>query len=81
MLRRSGLLCIYGPFRYGGRYTSDSNAKFDEFLRNRDPDSGVRDAHEVDGLARDQGLELIADRAMPANNQLRIWQRVASTPA
>ena len=74
-LTRSGLLCIYGPFRYGERYTSDSNAKFDEFLKSRDRDSGLRDAHEVDRLAREQGLGLIADHPMPANNQLRIWQR------
>jgi len=76
-LSRQGLLCVYGPFRYGDRYTSDSNAKFDQFLQNRDPESGLRDAHEVDRLAREQGLELIADHAMPANNQLRIWRRTA----
>jgi cyclopropane fatty-acyl-phospholipid synthase-like methyltransferase len=76
-LREQGLLCVYGPFRYGDRYTSDSNAKFDRFLQNRDPDSGLRDAHEVDRLAREQGLALLADHAMPANNQLRIWQRRA----
>jgi cyclopropane fatty-acyl-phospholipid synthase-like methyltransferase len=74
-LTRPGLLCIYGPFRYGARYTSDSNAKFDEFLQHRDPDSGLRDAYEVDRLAREQGLELMADHAMPANNQLRVWRR------
>ena len=51
-LSADGLLCVYGPFRYGDRYTSDSNAKFDQFLQNRDPESGLRDAHEVDRLAR-----------------------------
>ncbi len=76
-LSSRGLLCVYGAFRYGGRYTSNSNAQFDQFLRNRDPDSGLRDAHEVDRLARQQGLVLLADHAMPANNQLRIWQRGA----
>jgi cyclopropane fatty-acyl-phospholipid synthase-like methyltransferase len=76
-LSKNGLLCIYGPFRYGDRYTSDSNAKFDQFLQNRNPDSGLRDAHAVDRLARDQGLELTADQAMPANNQLRVWRRTA----
>jgi cyclopropane fatty-acyl-phospholipid synthase-like methyltransferase len=75
VLSKQGLLCVYGAFRYGDRYTSDSNAKFDQFLQNRDPDSGLRDAHEVDRLAREQGLTLLADHAMPANNQLRIWQR------
>jgi SAM-dependent methyltransferase len=77
VLGHPGVLCVYGPFRYGDRYTSDSNAKFDDFLRRRDPDSGIRDAHELDGLARQQGLELAADHPMPANNQLRVWRRNA----
>jgi cyclopropane fatty-acyl-phospholipid synthase-like methyltransferase len=77
VLGKPGVLCIYGPFRYGERYTSDSNARFDEFLRRRDPDSGIRDAHELDGLARRQGLEPAADHAMPANNQLLVWRRNA----
>jgi cyclopropane fatty-acyl-phospholipid synthase-like methyltransferase len=76
-LSKNGLLFVYGPFRYGDRYTSDSNAKFDQFLQNRDPESGLRDAHEVDRLAREQDLGLMADHAMPAHNQLRIWQRGA----
>jgi cyclopropane fatty-acyl-phospholipid synthase-like methyltransferase len=74
-LSKPGLLCVYGAFRYGDRYTSESNEKFDAFLQDRDPESGLRDAHEVDRLAREQGLELLADHSMPANNQLRIWNR------
>jgi SAM-dependent methyltransferase len=72
-----GVLCVYGPFRYGDRYTSDSNARFDEFLRQRDPDSGIRDAEALDELAHEQGLQLSADHSMPANNQLRVWKRNA----
>jgi len=71
------VLCIYGPFRYGGRYTSESNATFDEYLRNRDPESGIRDFEALDNLARQQGLQLAADHAMPANNQLLVWKRTA----
>lgn len=74
----AAILCIYGPFRYRGRYTSDSNAAFDEFLRGRDPHSGIRDFEAVDALARAQGLELIADHAMPANNQTLVWCRPAT---
>ncbi len=31
------VLAIYGPFRYGGTYTSGSNESFDAMLRARDP--------------------------------------------
>ena len=77
VLGKPGVLCVYGPFRYGERYTSQSNVEFDEFLRKRDPDSGLRDALALDGLARQQGLQLAADHAMPANNQLLVWKRSA----
>ncbi len=69
-----GVLCVYGPFRYGGRYTSESNVAFDRFLQDRNPASGIRDFDAVDALAQSQGLHLQADRAMPANNQLLVWQ-------
>lgn len=75
VLGRDGLLAVYGPFRYGGAFTSDSNADFDRFLRQRDPHSGIRDFEAVDALARAQGLALLADHVMPANNQLLLWRR------
>lgn len=69
------LLCVYGPFNYGGEYTSDSNRTFDAWLKDRDPASGIRDTKAVDALASAQGLLLIDDVAMPANNRLRVWRR------
>jgi SAM-dependent methyltransferase len=78
VLGTPGVLCIYGPFRYGGRYTSESNAAFDNYLRTRDPESGIRDFEALDELARQQGLALAADHAMPANNQLLVWKRDAA---
>jgi cyclopropane fatty-acyl-phospholipid synthase-like methyltransferase len=75
VLATHGVLCVYGPFRYGGRYTSESNGTFDNYLRTRDPESGIRDFEAVDELARQQGLELVADHAMPANNQILVWSR------
>ena len=69
------LLLVYGPFNYGGRYTADSNAQFDAWLKERDPLSGIRDFEAVDALARQAGLSLIVDEAMPANNRLLAWRR------
>ncbi|MEX1196490.1 MAG: DUF938 domain-containing protein [Pseudohongiellaceae bacterium] len=75
VLKEDAIVCIYGPFRYGDEFSSDSNASFDQWLRQRDPRSGIRDAAFVDELAEKAGLELIEDNAMPANNQLRIWRQ------
>ena len=75
VLRAPGTLCVYGPFRYRGAYTSDSNAHFDRWLHDRDPLSGIRDFEALEPLAARSGLELIADHAMPANNQTLVWRR------
>jgi SAM-dependent methyltransferase len=77
LVKPDATLAVYGPFRYGGAYTSPSNAAFDQWLRQRDPASGIRDFEAVDGLARQAGLALVADHPMPANNQLILWQRRA----
>jgi cyclopropane fatty-acyl-phospholipid synthase-like methyltransferase len=71
------ILCIYGPFRYNGQYTSASNAEFDRYLQARDPQSGIRDFTDVNTLSSQQGLHLLADHSMPANNQLLIWHKPA----
>ncbi len=73
ILQQGGVLVVYGPFRYGGFFTTGSNAAFDRSLRSRDPASGIRDIEAVNALAAAQGLELRADHAMPANNQLLTW--------
>lgn len=74
-LQPGGVFCLYGPFNYGGEYTSPSNAQFDRWLRLRDSHSGIRDFEAVDKLARRFGLQFIADHAMPANNRTLVWQR------
>ncbi|PLX33851.1 MAG: methylase [Hyphomicrobiales bacterium] len=75
VLEKGGLLALYGPYKYGGAFTTDSNARFDEWLKARDPLSGIRDFEAVDDLAAGIGLALQADHPMPANNQLLIWRR------
>jgi hypothetical protein len=72
VLAPGGVLCIYGPFRYSGRYTSDSNREFDQMLQERDPQSGLRDIEAVRPLADQYGLHLDADLDLPANNRLLV---------
>jgi cyclopropane fatty-acyl-phospholipid synthase-like methyltransferase len=69
------VLCVYGPFRYGGRHTSESNAAFDTYLKARDPLSGIRDLEALEHLAHAQRLVLSADHPMPANNRTLVWRR------
>jgi len=76
VLETGGMLAVYGPFNYNGSFTSDSNARFDVWLKSRDPASGVRDFEAVDALARTRGLLLHQDIAMPANNRTLIWRRM-----
>jgi hypothetical protein len=66
---------VYGPFKYAGEFTSESNEGFDRWLKDRDPASGVRDFERVSKLATKANLTLIEDNAMPANNQLLVWKK------
>jgi SAM-dependent methyltransferase len=75
LLPEGAVLAVYGPFNYGGQHTSESNARFDAMLRERDPRSGIRNFEDVDGLAREQGFVLARDVPMPANNRTLVWVR------
>jgi SAM-dependent methyltransferase len=77
ILIAGGVLAVYGPFRYGGTYTSESNQRFDEMLQERDPQSGLRDIEDLKPLAREQGLLLSEDHDLPANNRLLVFRRGA----
>ncbi len=70
-----GMLAVYGPFNYGGKFTSASNAQFDAALRARGVGSALRDFDAIDTLARRIGLGLVRDVAMPANNRTLVWRR------
>lgn len=73
VLREDGVFCLYGPFRFAGRFSSPSNAEFDESLRRRDPAMRVRDLADLDGFAAAAGLCRVRLYAMPANNHLAVW--------
>ena len=75
MLIPGAFLCVYGPFKYEGKYTAESNAGFDEWLKNRDTLSGIRDFEKVNQLAEENAFKLIEDKTMPANNQCLIWRK------
>jgi hypothetical protein len=75
-MRPSAKFCCYGPFNVGGTYTSDSNARFDIWLKEQNPLSAIRDLEALVSLANDARINLLEDIAMPANNKLLIWEAV-----
>lgn len=75
VMKDQGLCIIYGPFNYAGQYTSESNARFDLWLKQRDPLSGIRDFEALNDLAQQQNLSLIQDYEMPANNRILVFQK------
>lgn len=76
VLVAGGVLAVYGPFNYDGRFTSASNARFDAMLRAQGVGSALRDFEAVQALAEAGGLTLERDVAMPANNRTLVWRRV-----
>lgn len=75
VLMEGGSFALYGPFNIDGRYTSESNARFDRMLRSQNPAMGIRDLAFLTRLARSNGLALIANHAMPVNNRTLVWRR------
>lgn len=74
VLKSGGHFLLYGPFNYNGRFTSDSNAQFNEWLKAQAPHRAIRDFEKVNALAETQGLSFVKDHAMPANNRTLVWQ-------
>jgi cyclopropane fatty-acyl-phospholipid synthase-like methyltransferase len=75
VLAENALLAVYGPFNYGGEFTSEGNRVFDASLRQQSPASGIRNFEDVAALAESIGFTLVMDFAMPANNHLLLWRR------
>ncbi|MBV2092030.1 MAG: DUF938 domain-containing protein [Candidatus Thiodiazotropha sp. (ex Ctena orbiculata)] len=75
VLRAEGRFVLYGPFNYQGAFTSESNSRFDEWLKSRDPSSGIRDFDDLNALAADQGLIFEEDIEMPVNNRILVWRK------
>ena len=75
LLENDGCFCLYGPFNYNHQFTSDSNARFDIWLKEQAPYRGIRDFGDLDDLANNAGLTLKQDYEMPSNNRTLVWTK------
>jgi len=88
-LRKGGLVFVYGPFKVGGEFRSEGDARFDASLRAKDAENfGLVDLEWMDAQARSVGLTpasvegdgddaaaggLASPVEMPANNLTLVY--------
>jgi SAM-dependent methyltransferase len=68
-------LVLYGPYRRAGAPTAPSNEAFDESLKSRDPQWGLRELEAVAAEAAQYGFRLDRLFEMPANNLTVVFRR------
>ena len=66
---------FYGPFRFDDRDFAPSNEAFDHWLKQYDPQSGIRDISALEEQGKSIGLALVKAIEMPANNHILVWKR------
>ncbi|RAL22853.1 methylase [Lujinxingia litoralis] len=74
-LRDDGQVILYGPYIHPQRPLEPSNQRFDQWLRERDLRSGIRELEKIDACARARGFERVITRRLPANNDLLVYRR------
>lgn len=77
LLKAGGFLLMYGPYKVGGEFTTESNREFDASLRGRNAEWGLRDVDDVRAEAARHGLQFVRRVDMPANNFCVIYTRAA----
>jgi len=75
ILPPGGVLYLYRAYREDGVHTAPSNQAFDQDLRRRNSEWGIRDLEQVVELAGNHGLELVERIPMPANNLSVVFHR------
>lgn len=75
VLPPQGCLFLYGPFFESDVQTEPSNREFDEALRRRNPEWGIRRLEAVTAAAAAQGLVLSERISMPANNLTVVFRK------
>jgi SAM-dependent methyltransferase len=78
ILDTGGVLYLYGPYLVEGTPTAAGNLAFDEDLRRRNPEWGLRTLEAVAKEAAMHGLVLEGTHAMPSNNLSVVFRRQVS---
>jgi len=74
-LNTQSQIILYGPYKVGGKQTSESNAQFELWLKERDQRYAIRDIDNVSEVAARHGFTHEASHDMPANNFIQMFAR------
>ena len=74
ILQSGGALILYGPWFNADMPAAPSNLAFDEQLRERDPEWGLRNVEDFEAEAKKRGFVLHEVRPMPANNLMLLFR-------
>ena len=77
LLPPNGRFLLYGPFKKEGNFHGPNDRAFDQRLRSHDPAIGLKDIAWLDQFAAAEGLNLVEEIAMPANNFVLFWKKNA----
>lgn len=80
LLKPGGCVILYGPF-LEGEATATSNLAFDQSLKARNPQWGVRSLDAVIDSLKEGGFAALTRTRMPANNQMLIFERTGPSHA
>jgi hypothetical protein len=75
LLPKGAPLILYGPYLEATVATAPSNIEFDAWLRQRNPEFGLRSVEWLDERAAAHGLARTRRVAMPANNLTLVYRR------
>ncbi|XP_054084196.1 UPF0585 protein CG18661 isoform X2 [Zeugodacus cucurbitae] len=75
LLKPSGKLFTYGPYKVNGILEPESNVNFDQSLKNRNIEWGIRDIEDLKKLAEENNIELVKSVDMPVNNKFLTWMK------
>jgi len=73
LMKPEGKLFLYGPFKFEGQFTSESNQNFDLHLKSQNPLMGIRDFEVIRNLLEQSNIKFYKRHDLPANNQLLVF--------
>ena len=76
LLKKGQFLMLYGPFKIGNQYTSQSNYLFDNSLKMQNHLWGIRNLEKVCDESKKNGFSQEDIISMPANNFSIIFRKV-----